>query len=91
MLSLDVHILSRCVGLTHLAERQVDLPDGVVPGEPVVVEAVQVKHPRLQLVDGESWRGKVGNIRDCSRHGKNLDYIEVNSTPLNSYKCYDLM
>ena len=39
---------------TNLAEGEVYLSDGVVPGEAVVVEDVQVQHPRLQLVDREA-------------------------------------
>ena len=44
--------------MAHLAQREVDFPDGVVPGEPVVVEDVQVKDSRLELVDRESCRVK---------------------------------
>ena len=39
---------------SDLAEGEVYLSDGVVPGEAVVVEDVQVQHPRLQLVDREA-------------------------------------
>ena len=43
---------------SDLAEGEVNLSDGVVPGEAVVVEDVQVQHPRLQLVDREACMGR---------------------------------
>ena len=42
------------MSVPYLAEREVDLPDGIVPAEPVVVEAVEVEDARLELVDGEA-------------------------------------
>ena len=47
------HGVMESLSHAYLAERKVNLSDGVVPGEAVVVEHVQVQHARLQLVDGE--------------------------------------
>ena len=39
-----------------------NLPDGVVPGEPVVVVDVEVEDARLKFVDWEAWNKGNGRV-----------------------------